>query len=107
LAITNLESIDKYIYTYKNDEDRETECQYCGRICEQCTYFRSVNELIVEENISLKDLCFLDECINPAVPCEDCFLLNTDNDYFDEEDIEIDDEDIITFVNFDIEGLPF
>lgn len=102
MGITNSESIDNYECTYSCDEDRHTECQYFGNICEQCIHFKK------NEVKKIECPFFKDECINPAVPCEDCFLLNTDNDYLDDEDIEdFDDEDIIIFVNFDIEDLPF
>ncbi len=101
MSITNWELIGIYECTYSCDEDRHTECQYYGNICEQCIYFK-------KKQIKKECPLFKDECINPSVPCDECFVLNIqDNDYLDDEDIEIDDEDIITFINFDIEDLPF
>lgn len=62
-----------------------------------------------------------DECINPAVPCEECFIMNsfmenTEIEFFDEDDdIFIDDCDyyedkygnLIAVIDYDIDDLPF
>ena len=40
MAIINSDSIGNYECTYSCDEDRHTECQYYGNICEQCIHFK-------------------------------------------------------------------
>ena len=111
MAISFIDENENYVCTYTSDEDRHTECQYWGNICEQCSYYKQ-NE--VKQCPIVKD-----ECLS-IFPCEKCLLyieyvLDSD---FENEDDEADffdsldfDDDLISFVNFEdeisLEDLPF